>query len=115
MYSGLLIKESLCDEHILDCVEIKNVEIWATDNIPKYWTAISFESKDAEFPKKLSKALNDDYEMLWYVDMAYNGIKYIVLKDNVLKYRIGDFTEREAVMNKCRELGIPQQQLDWSE
>lgn len=45
MYTGLLVKESLSDEKILDCIEIKNVDIWATDNTPKYWTAISFSSE----------------------------------------------------------------------
>ena len=36
MYTGLLIKESLSDERILDFVEIKDVAIWVTDNNPKY-------------------------------------------------------------------------------
>ena len=36
MYEGLLIKESLSDERIPDYVEITNVDIWVTDNNPKY-------------------------------------------------------------------------------
>ena len=35
-YEGLLIKESLSDERIPDYVEITNVDIWVTDNNPKY-------------------------------------------------------------------------------
>ena len=65
MYEGLLIKESLSDERILDYVEITNVDIWVTDNNPKYWTAVSFVSNCAEFPEKLSKALREDAQMKW--------------------------------------------------
>lgn len=44
MYTGLIIKESIQDEKILDEIEIVKVEIWKTNNTPKYWTAISFTS-----------------------------------------------------------------------
>ncbi len=115
MYAGLLIKESLSDERILDFVEIKNVEIWVTNNNPKYWTAISFVSDCMEFPEKLSKALREDSQIQWYVDLKMNNTKYIVLKDIVLKYEISNRIEKESVLKKCIELGIPTEQLDWSE
>lgn len=115
MYAGLLIKESISDEKILDFVEIKNVDIWVTNNTPKYWTAVSFVSKCMEFPEKLSKALKEDLQIKWYVDLKKNNTKYIVLKDIVLKYEIGNRIEKEGVMKKCIELGIPMEQLDWSE
>ena len=63
MYTGLLIKESLSDERILDFVEIKNVDIWVTDKKPKYWTAVSFVSNCMDFPEKLSKVLRKDSQM----------------------------------------------------
>lgn len=115
MYTGLLIKESLSDEKILDFVEIKNVDIWVTNNNPKYWTAVSFVSNCMEFPEKLSKALKDDSQIKWYVDLKMDNTKYIVLKDIVLKYEISNCNEKEGVMKKCIELGIPMEQLDWSE
>ena len=115
MYAGLIIKESLSDERILDYVTIKHVEIWATENVPKYWTAISFESEDELFPEKLAKALSDNYDMVWYVDMSYNGKKYIVLKDHVLTYTIGNEEEKRTVMEACRQLGVAEEQLDWAE
>lgn len=115
MYAGLLIKESLSDERILDFVEIKNVDIWITDNSPKYWTAVSFDSHCKEFPEKLSKALKEDSQIQWYVDFKTDNTKYIVLKDLVLKYEIGNHMEKESVLKKCIELGIPMEQLDWSE
>lgn len=115
MFSGLLIKESLADETILDFVKIKDVAIWTTENTPKYWTAISFDSTYDDFPERLSHALSDNYGTCWYVDFQKDNVKYVVLKDHVLRYNIGNDTEKKAVMNKCRELGVPQEQLDWSE
>lgn len=115
MYTGLLVKESLSDEKILDCIEIKNVDIWATDNTPKYWTAISFSSECEDFPEKLSKALCEGTQTRWYVDLKADNTKYIVLKDVVLHYEIGNNIERENVINRCIELGIPTSQLDWAE
>ena len=115
MYTGLLIKESLSDERILDFVEIKNVEIWVTNNNPKYWTAVSFVRDCIGFPEKLSKAISEDSRIQWYVDFKTEDTKYIVLKDNVLKYEIGNHSEKESVIKKCIELGIPMEQLDWSD
>lgn len=68
-----------------------------------------------EFPEKLSKALREDSKMQWYVDMKAGNTKYIVLKDFVLQYEIGNPTEKESVIKKCMELGLPMEQLDWSE
>ena len=62
MYTGLIIKESIQDEKILDEIEIVKVEIWKTNNTPKYWTAISFTSSCEEFPEHLSKALSLLYQ-----------------------------------------------------
>lgn len=115
MYAGLLIKESLSDERILDFVEMKDVDIWTTNNTPKYWTAVSFVSECIDFPEKLSKALKEDSQMIWYVDLKADHTKYIVIKDLVLKYEIGNQIEKESVIKKCIELGIPMEQLDWSE
>ena len=115
MYNGLLIKESLLDENILDLISIQNVEIWSTNNEPKYWTAISFQSDCDDFPDKLSKALDEGGETCWYVDFKSDDTKYIVLKDVVLKYEIGNSIEKDTVMKKCMELGVPVGQLDWAE
>ncbi len=116
MYTGLIIKESLADEIILDYVEIKSTEIWKTDNMPRYWTAITFSSNIEDFPEKLSKALDFSSEsgMIWYVDFQNDEYKYIVLKDNVLKYRIGNNEEKNSICRKCIELGIKKEQLDWA-
>lgn len=115
MYKGLLIKESLSDETILDLVEITNVELWATEHTPKYWTAISFVSHCMQFPERLSNALREDARMKWYVDFSTEQTKYIVLKNLVLQYEIGNRAEKEGVIKTCMERGVPVEQLDWSE
>ena len=56
MYTGLIIKESIADDTLLDYIRIIGVEIWKTDNTPRYWTAVSFTSECGDFPEKLSKA-----------------------------------------------------------
>ena len=42
LYEGVLIKESIVDENILDLLEIIKVEIWKTGGNPKYWTVLFF-------------------------------------------------------------------------
>lgn len=111
MYTGCIIKESIIDELIFDLVEIKHTELWRTSNIPKYWTAVFFESEIEDFPEKLSKVLTGN----WYVDMNTGNIKIIVFKDKVLKYSIGNADEKAKVLDYCKEMNVPEEQLDWSE
>ena len=42
-FEGLLIKESITDERILDSLQVNKVELWQTETIPKYWTALSYQ------------------------------------------------------------------------
>ncbi|MGN0585943.1 MAG: hypothetical protein ACI4JF_01545 [Oscillospiraceae bacterium] len=116
MYSGLIIKESIGDENLFDIIDIVNVEIWKTNNKPKYWTAVSFTSSCDDFPRRLAEALvYSPQGITWYVDFQDETYKYIVLKDTVLKYHIGNEEEKSTVCRKCIELGVPKEQLDWSE
>ena len=111
---GLLIKESLLDDSIMDLIEIKNVEIWKSENHsitqPKYWTAISFKTENTTFIEALSKSIVS-YE--WYVDWSDNINKIVVLKDHVIKYPIGDIHEKQKAMEVCRKIGIQDNQIDW--
>ena len=54
--------------------------------------------------------------------LLYNGlssvyqnlhVRYIVLKDVVLKYHLGNDEEKKNVCEKCVELGVKREQLDW--
>lgn len=117
LYEGVLIKESIGDDSIIDCLNIHRIELWNTGGKPKYWTALFFTSDVKDLPKQISKVMlsASDTGENWYVDFKADNEKYIVFKDKILKYRIGNQTEKEYVCNECRKLGIANEQLDWAE
>lgn len=117
IYEGLLIKESIDDENILDLMEINKVELWKTNDRPKYWTALTFTSRCPDFPERISRTMISREEPggNWFVDFKAGNVKYIVFRDLVLKYTIGNEAEKRAVCDKCRELGIPDAQMQWAE
>jgi len=47
--------------------------------------------------------------------MKKDNIKYIIFKDKVLKYEIGNPTQKEDVLKTMRSWGIPESQFNWSE
>lgn len=116
-YEGVLIKESIGDDSIIDCLNIHKIELWNTGGRPKYWTALFFTSDIKDFPKRISKVMlsNPDTGENWFVDFKTDNEKYIVFKDKILKYQIGNQTEKEYVCNECRKLGIANEQMNWSE
>ena len=117
IYEGLLIKESIDNEDILDCLNVNKIELWKTEYFPRYWTAITFSSNVIDLPEKFSKVLINDENKggNWFVDFKKNNIKYIVFRGLVLKYIIGNIEEKNNVIEKCRSQGIPDCQMDWSE
>ena len=117
MFTGLLIKESLKSEEVLDLVKIEKVDIWQTKYIPEYWTAISFTSIDDNFPEKLSECLMpfEDCKTKWFCDFIDENFKYIVLNSRVLKYRLGNAEEKEFVCEQLLKMGVIKEQINWSE
>lgn len=107
-YQGLLIKESISDETILDLLNINKVELWVTDSYPKYWTALFFTSDDENLPEKFSKVMISDekYGGNWYVDFKHENTKYIIFKDHIFFYTIGNIEEKNRVKEECLKLGI---------
>ena len=55
-FQGALIKESLKDDTVLDFVGICGVELWQTQDTPRYWTAITFVSQRCDLPCRCKKA-----------------------------------------------------------
>ncbi len=117
IYEGLLIKESIDNEDILDCLRVNKVELWRTENSPRYWTAIVFTSNVVDLPERFSKVMigDDCGGINWYVDFKKNNVKYIVFRGLILKYTIGNAEEKEQVIEQCKRKGIPNHQMDWSE
>jgi len=112
MFEGAIIKETLTDELLLDYLEIDKVEIWKTNDAIKYWTMIFFRSETEDLPQRLADRIIGGG---WYADMKSGNTKYIIFKDKVLQYEIGNAAEKEAVLDACRARGIPEEQFQWSE
>jgi transcriptional regulator with XRE-family HTH domain len=117
IYEGLLIKESIDNEDVLDCLSVNKVELWKTENSPRYWTAITFSSNVVDLPERFSKVMLHDKEngVNWFVDFKRNNVKYIVFRGLILKYTIGNAEEKNYIIEQCRMQGIPDFQMDWSE
>ena len=107
MFEGAIIKETLTDELLLDFLTIDKVEIWKTSDTIKYWTMIFFRSDAKDLPERLSNVLIDG----WFADMKAEGFKYILFKNTVLKYQIGNQEEKNEVLNYMRSKGIPEEQF----
>jgi len=108
MYKGAIIKETLSDELLLDYLTIDKVDIWKTDDIKiKYWTMIFFHSEIDDLPQRLANSIIENY----YADMKRKNTKYIIFKNKVLSYEIGNISEKEKVLNYCRSVGIAEKQL----
>ena len=54
-------------------------------------------------------------EVNWFVDFKEGNQKYIVFRDKVLTYTIGNQEQKKMVCEECRKLGIPYEQMHWSE
>lgn len=116
IYEGILIKESIDDETIIDCLHIHKIELWNTGGIPKYWTVLFFSTDQKNFPEQVSKVMKVDQENgNWFVDFKSGNEKYIVFREKILKYQIGNQIEKEYVCGECRKMGIEEEQMNWSE
>ncbi len=117
IYEGILIKESIDNENILDVINVNKIELWKTENFPRYWTAITFSSNELDLPERFSKAIisDDSKGVNWFVDFKRNNVKYIVFRGLILKYTVGNVEEKNNVIEKCRRQGIPDYQMNWSE
>lgn len=117
VYEGMLVKESLEDDSILDLLNVHKIELWNTGGKPKYWTILCFSSSHTDFPEQISKVMiaDEDRGGNWFVDFKAGNIKYVVFRDKVLKYHIGNAKEKAAVCEECRNLGITEDEMNWAE
>ena len=117
IYEGVLIKEGIDNEDILDFIDVNKVELWKTKNYPRYWTVLTFSSKAIDLPDRLSKVLISEGSKggNWFVDLKRDNIKYVVFRDKVLSYTIGNQNEKDVVIKECRNLGISDDEMHWKE
>lgn len=120
MYEGLIIRESLKNERILERLNIIKTEVWdvenATEDQPKQWNVSSFRVEDGnidEITEYLSKSLQNGK---WYVNFSGNAeYTIVVFPDKVFKYKKADIAKRNEAIEFGRKLEIPESQLDWPE
>ncbi len=111
-----MIKESVVDDSIIDLMNVYKMELWNTGGKPKYWTALYFTSDKADFPEWISEVMRSGSDGgNWFVDFKAANEKYIVLKDKILKYSIGNQAEKKYVCDECRKMGISEEQMNWPE
>ena len=73
MYEGVIIKETLSDELLLDYLTIDKVEICKTNNAIKYWTLVTFHSDTEDLPQRLAAVIIEG----WFADMKSGNVKYM--------------------------------------
>ena len=117
VYEGVLIKESIEDDSVIDILHVHKVELWNTGGRPKYWTVLFFTCDRKDFPEQISKIMVSDPDKggNWFVDFKSGNEKYIVFKNKILKYQIGNQAEKDSVCAECRKMGISDEQMNWPE
>ncbi|MBP3604643.1 MAG: helix-turn-helix transcriptional regulator [Lachnospiraceae bacterium] len=117
VYEGVLIKESIADDAIIDLLNVHKIELWNTGGKPKYWTVLFFTSDKKDFPEQIAKVMvaDPDNGGNWFVDFKAGNEKYIVFKDKILKYQIGNQAEKDYVCAECRKMGISDGEMNWAE
>ena len=55
------------------------------------------------------------YIVVGIIQFKGRSRKYIVFKDKILKYQIGNQTEKDYVCAECRKMGISDGEMNWSE
>ena len=117
VYEGVLIKESVTDDAIIDLLNVHKIDLWNTGGTPKYWTVLFFTSNNKCFPEQVAKVMGTNLNngSNWFVDFKSGNVKYIVFKDKILKYTIGNQSEKDHICDECRKMGIGDNQMNWSE
>jgi hypothetical protein len=83
---------------------------------PRRWTFIGFEMADDLAPAvadALASAL--DGSGGWYCNFSTTVEAWVVFRDRVFRYRLGDAGGRADAQAYGRAQGVPEPQLDWGE
>jgi hypothetical protein len=118
MFKGLLLRESLKDEGILDLLRVTKTEVWDVANAegdqPERWTAISFEG-ERDRADVVAEAMGQAIKPEWYANFSTETHVYVVFENRVFTYSKGDAEARAEVEAHAISAGIPESQVDWPE
>jgi hypothetical protein len=119
MFTGLLLKESLENDSVLDLIRITRIETWDVDNAalfqPKIWTAIYFEGDESEIDYIVLELSQSLKPQAWYINVSTKDDAYVIFPNKVFKYTQGDKQKEKEAIEYGRSIGIPDRQLDWGE
>jgi len=118
MFTGLLLKESLADESVLDMLRVTKTEVWDVQNAvdwqPRRWTAVTFEGDDDQadaMAGRLSRAMKP----AWYANFSTETHAYVVFAGKIFKVLRGDRQARADAQQYALSVGVPASQVDWGE
>ena len=118
MFKGVLLRESLKDEGILDLLRVTKTEVWDVQNAeggqPERWTAISFEG-ESDRADVIAEAMGQAMKPEWYASFSTETHVYVIFEDRVFRYSKGDGKARAEVEAYAISVGIPESQVDWGE
>ena len=88
--------------------------MWKTEDKPRYRTALYFSTTSASFPEDAAKVMVADSAKggNWFADFQDDNTRYLVFRNQILSYKIGNEVQKQEVMAKCRELGVRESQLN---
>lgn len=119
-FQGVIIKESLEDESILDKIDIISTEVkQVTEKYKtpwvKQWTlhTVEVEADYADMvAQEISKAL--DHVHNWYVDFKNKETHYIIFRDKVFKIDRTNVNQYDEATKYGISIGIPEYQVDFA-
>jgi hypothetical protein len=118
MLKGLLLRESLKDEGVLDLIRVTKTEVWDVENAadwqPKRWTAISFKG-GSDRADEVAEAMSRAMKPVWYANFSTETHVYVIFEGRVFRYAKGDEEARAEVEAYAVSVGIPESQIDWGE
>ena len=74
---------------------------------------LSLTSDKKNFPEQVVKVMVADPEKggNWIVNFKAGNEKYVVFKDKILRYQIGNQLEKVYVCDECRKMGISDEKM----
>ena len=124
MARGQLIAESLevgqrfhvRGVQLLGATRVEPPEERLRPDQPRRWTFIGFEMDDELAPAvadALALALDGDGG--WYCNFSTATEVWVVYRNQIFRYAIGDPAGRAEAQAYGRSVGVPEPQLDWGE
>ncbi len=72
IYEGILIKESIVDDTVIDFLNVHKIELWYAGGKPKYWTVLC---EIGEKRGKLTYPLKDNVKLTNYCALIIRSLK----------------------------------------